>query len=280
MHKMIGVLLGLLALGVGLYAAHWFWEEAQYRNRLADQRILAGDRESFAKRPVACPDPAKTDVFVAFGQSNAANHGATLLSAPEGSYDFFRGTCFSGDDPQASATGKGGSIWPAFAESWKAQTQRNIMLTSVARGNTAIAEWLEDAEDSNYADYLAKEVQALQSAGYRVTAFLFFQGENDRDTPAEDYANALRKVAVFLERISPQTPFVISDSSICGPGTQRAAQLITARQAVIEEQSNAFHGPDTDQLNEAFRYDACHFNERGQLLAGHLWARAVSEILE
>ena len=264
-----------------VYAVNWTIEEWQYRALLADRALIAGKRDISVKPELTCPDPADTQVFVVFGQSNAANHAAEKLVAPSATFDFYDSRCFSGDDPQFSATGKGGSFWPAFARAQRDSGEhRPILMANVAVGNTRIAEWQPGTDNARH---LQEQTRALGEKGYRISAFLFFQGEADRDTSEAAYEQGLRGIADITASLSPGSPLIVSDSSICAFNDASeefsAPALTAARKSVIAERGTVHHGPYTDALDSRYRYDKCHFNAHGQVALGTLWSASVNEIL-
>jgi hypothetical protein len=276
--------LGLIALGLlgGLaYASHWAFGEWQYRSLLADRALIAGDRDVTDKRDLTCPKPSDTLAFVIFGQSNAANHGGARLSSPGKVFDFYDGRCFEGSDPQFSATGKGGSPWPAFAAALREDGEaRPILMSNVAVGNTAISEW---QPGTKHAQFLQSETRALRGKGYRIAAFLFLQGESDRETPRAAYQTSLAKIADLTAALSPETPLIVADTSVCAlyeGGSVPVPALSSARQALADQRAGVIVGPNTDTLGPAYRYDGCHFNRNGLERLGAMWADAVRAALD
>ena len=271
------IALALLFCAGAAYALHWGIGEWRYRALLADRALSAGDRDASVKPEAGCPDPADTLAFIIFGQSNAANHGAVRLAAPDGTFDFYDGRCFGGDDPQFSATGNGGSPWPAFANALRDDgEERPILWADVAVGNTRADEWLPGTAN---AQRLRSETITLQEKGYRIAAFLFFQGEADRETGAAAYQKSLIEVAEMIAEIAPNTPFILSDSSICDVDAKPVAALARARASLANSHQNVHIGPDTDALGQDLRTDGCHFTEAGLRAAGALWAARVGEII-
>jgi len=271
--------LAAVALCGIAYAANWALEEWRYRALLADRALIAGERDPSVKRETACPDPSDTLVFVVFGQSNAANHGAQRMSAPDRTFDFFDNRCFEGNDPQFSATGRGGSPWPAFAAELRESGEtRAILMANVAVGATRIDQWQPGTQ---HADFLQSEAKALQARGYTINAFLFLQGEADRKTPQPAYRAGLSGVADMTAGLSPAAPLVLSDTSICAlvaSSQDPVAALSMARASVADERSMVYIGPNTDALGSSYRYDGCHFNRQGLRALGALWAQRIIAI--
>lgn len=267
----------LLCAGAG-YAVHWSIGEWQYRALLADRALSAGARGVSVKAELACPEPTETLAFVIFGQSNAANHGAVRLMAPDDVFDFYNQQCFSGNDPQFSATSDGGSPWPAFAETLREDNEmRPILWANVAVGNTRADEWTPGTPN---AARLRAETAALRAKGYQIAAFLYFQGESDRETGGADYLSLLSEIAAMTDEAAPGTPFILSNSSVCGADTKAVLALSKARATLAKSHSHVHVGPDTDAIGQEFRSDGCHLNEAGLRAAGRQWAEHVGTIIQ
>jgi len=245
----------LLCAGAG-YAVHWSIGEWQYRALLADRALSAGDRGVSVKAELACPEPTETLAFVIFGQSK----------------------CFSGNDPQFSATSDGGSPWPAFAETLREDNEmRPILWANVAVGNTRADEWTPGTPN---AARLRAETAALRAKGYQIAAFLYFQGESDRETGGADYLSLLSEIAAMTDEAAPGTPFILSNSSVCGADTKAVLALSKARATLAKSHSHVHVGPDTDAIGQEFRSDGCHLNEAGLRAAGRQWAEHVGTIIQ
>lgn len=271
------LLAGAVLLTAAISGLPWAVEEWRYRALLADRALIAGDRDASVKPRMTCPDPAEALVFVTFGQSNAANHGSARLRAPSGVFDFYAGECYAGDDPQYLATSNGGSPWPVFAETLRAAGEaRPILIASIAVGNTRIDQWVSGTD---HGEKLNRITASLIEQGYEIDAFLFMQGESDQETPSAAYRDGLIDIADTVERASPGTPLLLSQTSVCGIERGRFETLNAARRAVAERK--AVHiGPDTDSLGQPYRSDGCHFNEPGLKALGALWGESVMPFLD
>jgi hypothetical protein len=51
----------------------------------------------------------------------------------------------------------------------------------------------------------------------------------------------------------------------------------TAQQDLVNPELGIFAGPDTDVLDETFRYDGCHFSDAGLDMHANLWLKVIRE---
>ena len=245
------------------FAGHWAWEEVQHRRMLHARTLPAFQRLEAPKPARPCPEGALT--VIAFGQSNAANHGSERLAAPPGMADFHDGRCWAGDDPQHGGTETGGSPWPAFAQ----ELGEPVIVATIAVGATTLEDWT-----GRLAPRLTGTVEALREAGHPPDALLFFQGEQDRATPGAAYREGLEKLAALTD-----VPLLLGEASVCYGEPEAAAQLTKARHATVAAHAHVHPGADTDALGAAYRWDGCHLNGAGLREAGRRWARALRAAL-
>jgi hypothetical protein len=101
------------------------------------------------------------------------------------------------DDPQPSATGSGGSPWPALGDELVAELDVPVGFISVGWGGTRVQEWMpgEPGPDTQpLYNRLRDALQALGPDGAR--AVLWHQGESDNvaNTSTADYRQRLETV--------------------------------------------------------------------------------------
>jgi Carbohydrate esterase, sialic acid-specific acetylesterase len=219
---------------------------------------------------VPCPPQTdRTMVAVAFGQSNAGNQAQYRHRARANVLNFFDGSCFRAKDPLLGAEGMRGSIWTLMGDSLSERFDY-VVVAPVAVGSTRIAHW-----NGALAERLEERLAALKAGGYRVTHFLWQQGEADAGvTPASEYAAALSALIARSRRDFPAAGFWVAQASRCGtladPGIRRAQSEVVAPGLGI------YPGPNTDTIPREQRFDGCHFARSGQERAARLWAEAIS----
>jgi len=254
--------IALLAAFGALLAAAW-----PGASRIASEVV-------YVKRLVAdridCPTQTpRTMVAFVFGQSNAANSGAYRHRAGGSVVNFARGRCFRAQDPLVGAAGIHGSVWGIFAD-MVAHRHDHVLLVPAGVGGATIAQW-----NSELAPMLAERKRELRMAGYKVTHYLWHQGESDAAaaTQPREYERELRGLIARVRADDRNVPFWVAAASVCR--NAGSASLAAAQRAVVHPAEGIFAGPDTDALEPSDRHDGCHFSRQGQEKVAAMWAGAV-----
>src|SRR5690606_30898496 len=119
-----------------------------------------------------------------FGQSNAANSLERRYSAPK-AVNFHDGKCYPAQDPLLGTTNQYGSVWTLLAS----KLDVPVVIIAAGVGGSSVKRWASgDLHDDMQ--------RTLRGTKYRVTHFLWHQGETDATdgTTADEYAAALRSV--------------------------------------------------------------------------------------
>ena len=259
-HRVV-LVLALAALALAAGGASGEWRGALGREALHLKR-LAFDR-------VPCPpQTGRTLVALTFGQSNAGNHAEVRHRAKPNVLNFFEGRCFAAQEPLLGADGAGGGVW-ALTGSLLGGEFDYIILAPAAVGSSRVAQW-----NSDLAPRLEARLSSLRTAGYRVTHFLWQQGEADAGiTRPEDYARALRELIAHARRDLPAAGFWVAQASRCGSLVDPT--LRQAQAQVVDPGARIFAGPDTDVIPREERFDGCHFGRQGQERAARMWVEAI-----
>jgi hypothetical protein len=215
-------------------------------------------------------------VALVFGQSNAGNWGESRkLAGPRVLY-FFRGQSGRARDPLPGANGSGGSVWTRLGDKLIAsKLYDRVIFVPASIGATDIALW---APDGLLHKDLLRNVREAQQAGYTFTHLLWHQGESDAvlGTSKEDYQQRFMGMLNAIRGLGVDAPAFVALATRCGEylpnDTIRAAQHDLVNPAL-----NIFAGPDTDQLDERYRYDGCHFSDEGLEAHAELWLRVIRE---
>lgn len=227
-----------LAVGAAILAATWFPRE---RDHLI-AKLPKIDRE--------CPSDVL--VVVVFGQSQAANSGELRKIGPPGAYFFHDGLCYHLRDPVLGASGRGGSVWPEFAN----RLGRDVMIINGAVNGASIQE-LAGAPLTR----LRRQIDLAANAGYRPDLTIFMQGETNgaQRSSASSYLARLKELRAALPG-----PWLITLDSACY-GLPAWQPLNAARRTLASQESEVALGPDLDRLGLRYRQaDKCHFNALGQ----------------
>jgi Carbohydrate esterase, sialic acid-specific acetylesterase len=211
-----------------------------------------------------------SEVWLALGQSNAANSAEVRYRGAPGVWAFDGRRCVAASDPLRGASGTAGSLWVPLANRVVADGGASaVLIVSRAEGTTAIIDWLPGGTLFGRA---VAAVAGVERAGLRVSRVLWQQGEADAiiGTSAKSYAERLGQVTGALHRITG-APVHVAVSGWCGDyyaPDVRAAQRAAARRVSVRA------GPDTDLV--AGRRELCHFDAAGQIEAAGLWRKALA----
>ncbi|MBI3544537.1 MAG: hypothetical protein HY075_14795 [Deltaproteobacteria bacterium] len=224
------------------------------------------------------------EIFVIAGQSNSANHGNAKLVPTDRrvfSFDYSNGSWRPAYDPQPTATGNGGSPWPAFGSRLARRLGTGVGIVSIGVGGSAAAEWLPDG------GHFWRFQAALKALGpnAHVRAILWHQGEADvygRTTTAE----YVKTMAALIDAVNAEAgyriPWLVAQATYVNfekMGEHERARMaeIQLAQQLLWSSGKALRGANTDDLiGPEWRWDGIHFNKRGLTLHGQRWADAVA----
>ena len=252
------------------------------------------------------------EIFVIAGQSNAANHGEGKQQAKNPLVvEFGNGNWHPAKDPEAGASGKGGSFMPAFGDAMADEFKVPIGIVAIAEGSTSVREWLPK-----------NDLMAAPPDTGRNTIFsrLKFVGEHGRPvrphhfratkcSARTDFArcSGIRANRTCFEppdrQISPETyrqylqrvieasraaagwrvPWFVAQASYHPDHPEGSPELRAAQQSLVTDGIRAAPDPNTDELGPECRQNngkGIHFNARGLQKHGELWAQIVGAWLE
>jgi hypothetical protein len=229
---------------------------------------------SSALTPAPQPPRPRTMVALVFGQSNAGNWGETARISGPRVFAFFRGRFGRARDPLPGANGEGGSVWTRLGDKLiAAKLYDRVIFVPASIGATDIALW---APDGLLHKDLLRNVREAQAAGYTFTHLLWHQGESDAvlGTSREDYERRFLGMLGAIRALGVDAPAFVALATRCGrywPNeTIRSAQM-----ELVNPSLGIFAGPDTDQLDETYRYDGCHFSDAGLEAHAELWLSII-----
>jgi hypothetical protein len=266
-------------------------------------RVMSAGKE-IAKGSVA--HVGVGEVFVIAGQSNSANHGEEKQTTKTRRVSTFDGKAWRiADDPQAGASGGGGSFIPPFADAVVEKENVPVGIIACGIGATSVREWLPKgvtfpnpptlvsrveqlpsgqwaSKGSAYEAFIAR----MKSAGPRgFRAVLWHQGESDanqkdttRTLPGKLYREHLERIIRDSRRdIGWDSPWFVAQASYHVPGDE-GSDDIRAAQASLWKDGIALEGPDSDALKGRLREregQGVHFSGAGLRDHGAKWAEKV-----
>lgn len=216
---------------------------------------------------ISCP-AQNVEAWLVAGQSNA---GSVMQMPPaQGRADgrvvqFFGGKCYPMRSPMlGSLTMQNANTqymaFEAVARAYSVSTGKTVVVATYSLGGTQI-------EVFSRFSALAPDAAALR-ARYRIDRFLWQQGEQDLilGTSTADYT-------LYFEQL---VAMVAARSTHIARGTQCLVQRPADSPTALAQEAlrQRYPGPDTDlalPLTTEFRYDLCHFSQRGVARFTEVW---------
>jgi hypothetical protein len=248
--------------GYGLYA-----NTRLFRFNFARQEVKVSEfHNQFAGKKVM--------VALAFGQSNSANSGEIPRRSGENVYHYDNGRLYIAQDPLTPAGGNGGSVWTRLGDKLLAEKMYDaVVIASIGVGGTKVSQWTPGTE---LHQILLNTIDALARDGLPVTHLLWHQGESDagEKTSTTDYKARFLAMLSGIRQKGVSAPIYVAVATRCGalisdPAIQRA-QI-----ELVNPAAGIYAGPNTDTLDNGYRYDSCHFNDAGLDKHAELWLKQL-----
>lgn len=234
--------------------------------------------DTAGRERVHCAKAGRTAVLLAAGQSLAANtaQGPIAASRDVLNYNLYDQSCYRAKDPLLGTSGGGANMLTRLGDLLIESGQYDrVILVPVAVSSTRIEQW---APGSVHHVRILSALAHLAEFGIPPTAILWQQGESNSDDSeppeiGEIYFQSLRAIVRSAQDNWARAPFYVALGTRC----QRPPnETIRAAQGRVAEMGTwARQGPDTDRLGPEYRFDDCHFNERGKEAQAKLWAAAI-----
>ncbi len=222
-------------------------------------------------------------IYLVYGQSNTANSGQKGYVNSENVNMLLNGKSFLYEEPALGATGTEGSVWGRVGD--------KLILKSkeINRVYFALAGWggktIYDLNTSPYIDFYIEQLKSTLKTFGKIDGILFQQGEANHpknDIFINTNNNGLKKYDYYLKLLLNKTreytdaPFWIAKTSACAE-REVNKNLVYIQNNFIENNSNVFHGPNTDFLIlSKFRLDdGCHFSSIGLDAYSDAWVKAI-----
>ena len=221
------------------------------------------------------------EVFVGAGQSNSTNCGEERLSPKSGMVTTFSGSYWRpAHDPQPGTHDKSreGSFWPAFGDAIYRRIGVPIGVAVTGQAGSSIAQW---STDGKLYPWMMHRILQLGPQGFR--ALLWHQGEADYDMSSQEYSEKLSElINRAREDAAWEFPWFVAQASYHNPDNDTYDNVREGQNTVIGK-GIALNGPDTDTLGEDYREQngrGVHFNGKGLIAHGELWAQIIGDYLE
>ncbi|MBQ4036760.1 MAG: hypothetical protein IJC84_01380 [Clostridia bacterium] len=207
-----------------------------------------------------------------------------------------------GDRLLSAASGNNGSMVPAFCRTFVQETGHNVAAIHVARGNTAIDEWIGTERYTVTIDKIKKGLDKIREKGatIRSISYVWLQGESDAigHMPQAEYEQKLIQLKndlkrdIGLERFgivqvgyfnryrsSAEVGLTEAERAAFDEAIQRAQMNVTTYDSDFVMLSTL--APTLYGQNQYFNPEATgHFNNKGQDLLGSDAAKTLASILK
>lgn len=209
-------------------------------------------------------------VALAFGQSNAGNYGDVPHASAGAVYNLRNGTLTRAVDPLRGAQGAGGSVWTLLGDQiLAAGWYDEVVFVPVAYGGTEMGQWDPSLP-------LFKQIQTalddVHGRGWEFTHLLWHHGESDNALKIGwgDYQLRFRNMLRGIRQLGVGAPIFVSVATRCG---QYAVNLEIqgAQMNLVNHDAAIWAGPNTDTLDDTYRQEGCHFNDKGQHAVSNQW---------
>ena len=265
----LGVLVGILANRNREYLinAQFIRNHLHFRKAMeVPERLLSSNR---------------TMIFLAFGQSNAANYGGGTYDCHNNVYNFYKDELFHAKEPLLGPDGSGSSVWTRVADMViDSGLYDNVIIVPIGIGQTSIDKWV----NGDCRPILDKALAGLKKGNIKLSHIFWDQGETDNvdGTSKIEYKKKLNKLVDIFRNQGINAPFYSSVTSYFPYNNTYPLginPLITEAQIeVIKERKDVLWGPNTDSLNLAYyRADAVHFTENGLDVFARSWFKKIKQ---
>lgn len=271
--------LAFAALGFG-WAAYVKYvrktEEAQQPPPPGIEHFFMTDTSGKVEK--TCPADALT--FFVIGQSHAAN--SMKPPAPSDGnaqlLNYFNGRCYLLADPILGPTDFLGSLWPTFAQKLHPHVNKPIVIMSYAFNGTFAAQWLPGEPEYGLLARAMAEAKSYTQAGGTIEYVIYDQGQRDAmdKTPKETYIERLKTIFDHVqEEIPGNQIFLIHSQSGCTFYNPPQPYIIEAQAEFAAARTDTRIYFNSDTLDDSYRHDLCHFNDKGRAVIADKLVEAV-----
>lgn len=251
------------------------------KNHLFPDRIGFSDTRGRIEIPCASLRGGRTMVALAFGQSNAGNHGETLYRPAKPVYNYYRGRCYEAADPLLGPTGDAGTVWTRLADRCiRSGLYDRVLIIPIAVGTTTVSEW---APGGYLNRLLVQTIRDVSSLGLTITHCFWIQGQSE-DSVGEIGSTAVRDryierftaMVKGMRELGVRAPVFVAISTISHKGFNPAVQ--EAQRMLVNPALGILPGPDYDDImkNPNNRWEEVHLSHQGLELATHAWLKALT----
>ena len=209
--------------------------------------------------------PPKSTVILIIGQSNAANSGVSKITENTNNFNFNDedGFCYELSEPVLGATGNNSSITSSIGK--KIISNRPIIFLNKSVDGSSIEDWIKF-----YSLELNKILTKIIEKN-NLKIIIWMQGESESIRSSKNYFKnfEILKSQIFnnLSSKFEDVNFIITKSTYCGSSSEmyiaKKDEIDSQRELIRKKYKNIKLLEITDNLNDTYRIDTCHFNSEG-----------------
>ena len=226
----------------------------------------------YNKSSLSCPSNKKIILLV--GQSLAANSGPKIknFKSTKG-LNYFESVCYQLSNISLGATGSRENL--SFYISNQLENPDDFIWITTAWGGSSIIEW--GMKRSFLSEYTNRHLLTLiKESNSKLKYIIFMQGETDNGyTDQFDYGKYfLDSISNIIKNVeSPMFKIILTRSSRCD--SNQIDNKLNKIKEKLEFSKNIYLLNVTDSLNNSYRRDGCHLNQRGIKIAAKEIAKKI-----
>jgi hypothetical protein len=182
------------------------------------------------------------------------------------------GSVKAAQDPFEWADCAKGSMWMPFGKRIiEAGMAKQVTFMPIGVAGSKIADWQSGGSDFGK---LNEAINLIKKNGISFDFAIWHQGSADFGMARTEYASRLSSIIAYVNLNVPVKRWLIGIHSRCWGNYD--AEIEAAQRSVADAPaSNRYLGANTNTLNDDFRFDQCHLNQKGQEAAATLWLDAI-----
>lgn len=283
--------------------ASYFLGTNQSNIKSLSKRLLVSGVSLLNDVEVECPGN-EAIVIGYFGQSNSTNNvrPASHMSFSRNllQFDWRNSKCYKYNEPLIAVAGRSGNSITYFANSLAANVNIPVLIIPFGIPGSSVHEW----SYGSISYYYQAVLLYTKENNIDIDLFMWHQGESDSQHPSASlsnfkdfnpaigvtgkkflfgtrqrhYSQALLEIIRISRSYFPESYFGIAIASKCGENHQwKPVQKAQAK--VAEMVPKVFLTAHSDQISgNKYRYDGCHFSQRGAEELSNQYTRSVSAI--
>jgi hypothetical protein len=278
------ILSAFLAYFYGLVSHKYYLQPfpilLDMKNHLSPESIGYSDVSSRIQVSCGVLKGSRTMVALAFGQSNAGNHGETVYRPKYPVYNLFKGRCYRAEDPLLGATGDRGSVWSRLGDLLvQSRMYDKVLIISIGVGSTTIDQW---AEGGYLHSRIVNAINEARKNGLTITHMFWVQGGSEKNTAGDvknkkNYRKKFLNMLGSIRSMGVAAPIYVAVSTFNGSGFNNDIQ--SAQRELADSKNKIYAGPDNDllYLDRSNEWERVHLSNRGLEKCARTWLAVIQK---